>query len=747
MAEKRVIVHFMHEYEMDAAYQQVKDPQGTASYVIGQIDEAAIPDLEARGLIVEPLEEAPKPEETPGLRGAGPTTRGAPPPVSRGIDETGPNFYLVTLSAPLLEPWRYELDQLQVELLERVPPSSYTARLTPEQARAVGDLPFVSRVRLYAPEDTGPVEVTRSILPAPPRRDAPGPTRAREIQAFDVRLHREEDGDTVRAWLTAQNVDVAGSGRRKIRVYALEDSDVPDRIRSLPEVAEVVEFVPPKLHNDVARELLGLDRPGANPVAVLPQEGEGEIVAVADTGLDDTHPDFQGRIVDVIPLGRQGNATDPHGHGTHVAGSVLGDGAASNGAIRGAAPKAMLFFQSLLDGQFGLGGLPVDLADLFEQAYAAGARIHNNSWGSATASLYTISSEEVDEFVSRRRDMLIVISAGNEAQAANRIHSAVGFPDWLSIGSPASCKNALTVGASRSSRVSGGYSTLTWSEGWPESFPSPPLAAEKISGDAQALAGFSSRGPCDDRRIKPDVVAPGTDIVSARSSLAPLRRFWGPFAGNDRYAYMGGTSMAAPLVSGCAALVREYFVKTRGHQPSAALLKATLINSTSWLGGADSIADHALLPNYHQGFGGIHMPSAVPNPSQPGLELAFVDPWQDQSMQFAQSGQRYRWTVSTSGGRPLRVCLTWTDLPARGLQNNLNLIVEDPGGQKHVGNADVPQRLGAFDPENNVEVVRIDNAPAGNYVIMCFAYNLLKGPQDYALVVTGALTSDLVRMP
>jgi len=102
-----------------------------------------------------------------------------------------------------------------------------------------------------------------------------------------------------------------------------------------------------------------------------------------------------------------------------------------------------------------------------------------------------------------------------------------------------------------------------------------------------------------------------------------------------------------------------------------------------------------------------------------------------------------RWRLSVAAGRPLRVCLTWTDLAARALQNNLNLIVEDPAGQKHVGNADLPQRLGAFDPENNVEVVRIDDPAPGDYWIMCFAYNLLQSPQDYALVVTGSLTSEL----
>jgi hypothetical protein len=82
-----------------------------------------------------------------------------------------------------------------------------------------------------------------------------------------------------------------------------------------------------------------------------------------------------------IARGRKNLADDPVGHGTHVAGSVLGDGSASSGQYKGIAPKASLFFQSLLDSNGDLGGLPLDLNDLFLEAYQGGARIHNNSWG------------------------------------------------------------------------------------------------------------------------------------------------------------------------------------------------------------------------------------------------------------------------------------------------------------------------------------------------------------------------------
>ncbi len=240
-------------------------------------------------------------------------------------------------------------------------------------------------------------------------------------------------------------------------------------------------------------------------------------MAVADTGLDEDHPAFEGRIAGIVARGRTGDASDPDGHGTrgtHVAGSVLGDGSASGGDIRNTAPEARLFFQSLLDANGELGGLPVDLGDLFKEAHRAGARIQNHSWGAKTSAAYTFNSIEVDEFAAERRNALLVISAGNEGRAAAPLNSAPGFVDWLSVGSPASSKNALTVGASRSDRTSGGLAALTYGAVWPSKFPDPPIvASEKVSDDVEALAAFSSRGPCDDRRIKPDVVAPGTDVA------------------------------------------------------------------------------------------------------------------------------------------------------------------------------------------------------------------------------------------
>jgi serine protease AprX len=740
MAKQRVIAYFMHESERYAAEQVLTSAQVTDSFAIGEMDDAQVAALRKQGVIVnvEPSFVTPDVPPAPPTPGTAAFAFGLTASAQKAFDDAVPqpiDFYTVQLAGPLMEPWRQQLEKTGVRLLERQRTGGYKARLTAQQVATLNGLSFVDSVKWIAPKQSAPMQVTQSVSVAPGAK----PEAGLQMLTFDVRLHLPEDNPKIVQWLRDHAISIAGASGRKIRFFALEDSQVLSDLALLPEVDIIAEYVKPVLYNDAARRILGVVSGPGNPSVCLQQDGNAQIVAVADTGIDDTHPDFTGRIVAKIARGRANNTTDPAGHGTHVAGSILGDGSASKGQYKGIAPKANLFFQSLLDANGNLGGLPLDLNDLFDEAYQGGARIHNNSWGANTASLYTINSEEVDEFVRKNPDMLIVVAAGNAGTGANPRKATTGFVDWLSIGSPASCKNALTVGASRSDRTNGPLSTTTWGQGWPAAFPQPPISNETISGDPNSLAAFSSRGPCDDRRIKPDVVAPGTEIVSTKSSLAPIANFWGPVQNNAQYAYDGGTSMAAPLVSGCAALVRQYFAEHRQHEPSAALLKATLVNSTQWLTGADATAPSPGKPNFHQGHGRVDMQMAIPNRCQPGLDLQFVDNWQDKMTFFTRTGERRRYQFVLSPGTPeLRICMAYTDTPARALQNNLNLIVQHlESNTKWMGNQDLPDALVIPDPDNNVEAVKIQGPASGTYLIQVFVGNMLQPPQDFALVVTG----------
>ena len=754
MTVHRVIAYAMHEHEVGAAAQALDNAVVTESYVVGDIDDADIPALEQHGLIVEQVA-APlgiQGVETPSMarRSAGaleafePLVPKAPIAPEPGV----PNQWILELLGPLLEGARDAIAATGAVLEERVPPSAYVVTATPEQAKALINLEGVADVQPYGAAVNGPVPLAKGGERrggAVAYEGAGGAAPAAEI-VWDAWVVDTAARDELVSWCASSGVDVIGAGGRKVRFKLASDSDRSFEVQGLPGVLSVVEHVPPKLHNDLSRASLGIDV-DAQGNGGLTWRGKGQIVGVADTGIDEKHPDFTGRIAGVVARGRPGDPSDPHGHGTHVAGSILGDGSASGGQFRGVAPEARLFFQSLLDANGGLGGLGVALAELFQEAYDAGVRVHNNSWGSATASAYTIDSTEVDDFIANHRDMLIVISAGNEGTAAAPLSASPGFVDWLSIGSPASCKNALTVGAHRSVRTAGGFASMPYRDVWPDDFPLPPIADQTVSGDQQCMAAFSSRGPCDDFRIKPDVVAPGTDIVSARASTADPGNYWGDHP-NTSYAYMGGTSMAAPLVAGCAALLREYYLTERQVDPSAALLKATLINGTTWLSGDDSVADFPLAPNYHQGFGAVNLVNSIPSASNPTLGLELVDSWKSPILQFARTGQRFRWEIPVADpGAALRVTLAYTDVAARALQNDLSMIVQKPDGSKQMGNADLPNGLKIPDPTNNVEVIRIEDPAPGTYTIQIFARNLLRGPQDFALVVTGHLGGKLVRVP
>lgn len=738
MAQKHVVAFFMHEHEAAEANRRMQHVVETESFLIGDIDEDEIPDLQRAGLIVQVVEDsAPEPldELVAGFHRTAIAPAALDRAEERSVAET--NYFTAELAGPLVEPWRELLAAFGAEIIEVTGPQRFTIRIELGTYGDILNLGFVRRLRPYTIANAEPQTARRLDIGAAPN--------FREMVAYDLRLHRADDADRILEWLVDRHIAVGGRSRRKLRVYLFRDAAELSELERLPEIASVEEFVPPQLANDRARHIIGLDTNlGLGGVA---ETGHGQIVAIADTGLDDMHPDFQGRIVGLVALGRPNDPSDPNGHGTHVAGSVAGDGAASNGAIRGTAPGAKIFFQSIMDASGRLGGLPLDLNDLFDEAYRAGARIHNNSWGAALAARYSLSSLEVDEFVHDHPDMTVVIAAGNEGTAGKRINSATGYVDWLSLNAPSTSKNALTVGASRSDRVQGGFAGLTWGQAWPNHFPDPPISTETVSGDPESLAAFSSRGPCDDRRIKPDLVAPGTDIVSAKSSRAPLANFWGSFPGyNSQYAYMGGTSMAAPLVAGCAALVREYFERSHDHDASAALVKAALINGTRWLSGNDATAEFATTPNFHQGFGRLHMPWTIPNPGENGLELRFIDGWQDAQLQLFRTGARIQRRVRVGDSRPFRACLVWTDPPGRALQNNLDLFIEHlPTATKWMGNQDLPLRLRLPDAENNIEIVRIETPVAGDYLIQIAASNLLRTDgQAFALVVTGDLSGELV---
>lgn len=741
MPEITLLAYYYNEEEEELIREYLKDPEWTDSFAFGTIQTTDVPQLKKKGILVDILTDTTQRKIPKKTMSKSLGNKFLSLGIDQGDERKKPNYYLINLKGPLLQNWKNELEAREINIIENLQQNTYKVYTT-HDIEELNTLRFVHSARPFETTDTD-VVVRRSLLPDFEIFES----EQEKIAIYDIKLQVEKNEEVVK-FLRDKKVDIIAAGRNKIRVR-LKGTDLLVELRRMEAVAAIEEYVRPSLHNDKAREIINLVNNDAGDLRnVVSFEGEGQIIGVADTGIDADHPDLKDRIHRVVARGRKNDASDPHGHGTHVSGSVVGNGNASDGSIKGMAPGAKLFFQSLLDSEGGLGGIPLNLEELFQEAYDEGVRIHNNSWGALAESEYLFNSLEVDEFAYNHKDMLIVISAGNEGSAFQPRNSNPGFVDWLSLGSPATAKNALTVGASRNARQKGGFASLTYGQAWPDVFPDPPMKAENVSGNAESLAGFSSRGPCgNESRIKPDVVAPGSDIASTKSSLAPSKNFWGPYPGNRKYAFMGGTSMSAPIAAGYAALIREYFLKEQSWEPSAALLKAAIINGTRMLTGEDALADHDAIPNFHQGFGCIDMKSTIPNAVNKNLKLDFIDSWQKQEFQFSTTGQRFLFTVNVKEGVPFHLCLTWTDPPGRGLQNNLNLFLKHRNKDfKWTGNKDIPRTITTFDRDNNVEIIRVDDPNAGEYLIAVQAANIIFSPQDFAIVVTGNLDSKLQKI-
>jgi hypothetical protein len=407
--------------------------------------------------------------------------------------------------------------------------------------------------------------------------------------------------------------------------------------------------------------------------------GEGQVVGIIDTGIDAdmcyfrdtvngppprnecnggtvTNP-AQRKVLAVNFLwgnecagGIANNEWDTQDHGTHVAGTVAGDNFANilgHDPGDGMAPGAKLVIQ---DGGYlvdncgdlpGIGCPVVDLNPLFQQAYTQGARLHTNSWGDQENATpqndYTTASQDVDEFMWNHKDFQIFFAAGNSG------------PGAASVGSPSTAKSAVSVG-----------STLRGTS-------------------ANSMSGFSSCGPTDDGRIKPEVTVPGSSIVSGNADNNVA-------SNNCNTQGMSGTSMASPGAAGLSALIRQYYTDgfyptgaasaPDGFTPSAALVRATLVNS------AQQMTTPPVVPGNCQGWGRVLLDNALFFPGD--TRRMWV---KDDALPFpnGSTGRNkvYRFTVGA--GEPFKVTLAWTDFPSTPaamphLNNDLDLIVTGPGG-------------------------------------------------------------------
>lgn len=464
--------------------------------------------------------------------------------------------------------------------------------------------------------------------------------------------------------------------------------------------------------------------------------GKNQIASMADTGLDSgkenaIHGDFQSVVKKGFFFGLfSKDWSDPMGHGTHVAGSIVGRGTASSGKLRGAAFDAQFIAEGMWSPMMNGLSVPAKLQDLFVKAYAEGARVHSNSWGAARSfGNYDTMASSVDEFMFNNPEMLVLFAAGNSGVDLNKD----GRIDENSIGTPGTAKNVLTVGASENKVSNGGIQVpVSKFRAAHESWSAEPIYSSYISDNENGLAMFSSRGPTADGRTKPEIVAPGTNVLSVRSQIAGASELWGAY--NQDYVWSGGTSMATPLVAGAASVVRQIVQEKWGlAAPSGALLKAVLLHSADDLypgqfGEVGKAKGQELLtrrPNSDQGYGRADIANVV------ALDKN-VTTLVDNKLGVGQAAEVvYEFTSAQSFS--IIANLVWTDAPgsanaAKALVNDLDLSLVSADGI-----------IAPNDHVNNNEIIEQSALPAGAYKLVVKGYNVPQAAasgQPYALVFT-----------
>ncbi len=643
-------------------------------------------------------------------------------------------YFLVQFKGPIKDVWLESLKKNGVAPIEPVPNFAYLVRGTAQQIeKAKGDRSIVWTGMFH------PVyKFDRDLL-----------KRKGKIENLQVMFFDDESGEAAIDNVKLLGVDWLQDYKVRLNAYApyivaviAADAKLISEIAQEPGVRSIdYSGLQPELEDEMSDQICAGNMtnqtpyPGYNNFLEFERYlGTGVNVSVVDSGCDTNdpstvHQDLRGRIQTFI--GYPGyQATDTKGHGTHVSGIVLGNASIgtmdSDGFLYGlgVAPEARLIFQAYGSNWPPSGGYPV----LTKNTVLNNGVANNHSWtdGAGDGANYSTNCAIFDSMVrdgnqdttDACEQVTICFSAGNSG------------PNPGTLTSPKANKNSIIVGGTENDRTPN---------------PIPGCSSSWSTGNVDALAQHSSRGPCRDNRFGVTVCAPGSAIASLRSySCTTYGTVHCDEIIDDDYVWMSGTSMAAPHVTGLTALITEWWRDmNNGANPSPAMVKAVLINGAVDMGTPD-------IPNPNEGWGRVDIRGSI----FPDSHMLYYD----QQNLFTSTGQVWTKHIRViSSSKPLKITLTWTDAPgaawsAPALVNDLDLMVYDPDLNVYLGNnfsnGWSTSDKASPDQLNNEECVFIEDPESDEYLVFVSAgdiagdgvpYNGDSTDQDFALIISNAV--------
>ena len=583
------------------------------------------------------------------------------------------------------------LSSLQVRLLDYIPDRGFFASVSSPISEADWAVAGVGWMGAIYPEDRLSPRLRAGVV-GPWAVNADGTFRLRvkvfaDVSVAEFRPRLDPLG--IRVLEPADGVQELVVETSSDQLWALA---ALDEVRWIDEVSPPAESFLDSLRTNAQAHLTA-----APPYDLT---GQGVTVGVWDIGLVDTnHADFGGRAL----IGETPGGEGIRPHATHVAGIVGGSGllsaafGASDRQWRGVAPGAGLVSFDTLDS----------IPEHREAYERFGVVISQNSWGIGISDFfgncdlfgdYSHLAPDYDGVVMGGvlgPPLTVVFAAGN-ARKFETHGCRIG--SYGLISPPGSAKNVLTVGA--------------------------------IYSDTSAMTSFSSWGPTDDGRLKPELVAPGAELGADGGVTSTLP--------GGKYGVMQGTSMAAPAVSGAAALlIEDYRERFNGQNPLPSTLKALLVHTATDLN--DSTDWFSEGPDYASGYGRMQAREAVDQLRSGGILVGQVG---------AGGTNAYKLMVPEGAGS-LKVTLVWDDRPgvensAIALVNDLDLVVIDPTGRRCFPwtlDPAEPARPATRDREDHLNVVEqvfvSDTVPAGEWAVMVVGRNIPSGPmQKYSMAFT-----------